>query len=95
MTENGIRTIRNFVILTVLRVAGLAIVLFATVGEFIPWLIDAHKDADLWLAIGLGIVVLIIVGVVGLQLIVDFRRFPAKFHQAEGGPKHEQARLGD
>ena len=93
MTEDGIRTIRNFVIVTVLRVAGLAVVLFATFGLFIPWLIDAHKDADLWLAILLGVVVLGILGVVGLQLFLDFQRFPAKFHQAEAGPKHEQARL--
>jgi len=62
-------------------------VLFAVLGLFIPWLIDAHKDVDLWLAVLLGVLALVISGVVGAQLVIDFRRFPAKFHQAEGGPK--------
>lgn len=83
MTEDGIRTIRNFVILTVLRVAGLAIVLLALAGLLIPWLINAHTDAYLWLAILLAIVAVLAIVVVGVQLVLDFRRFPDRFHQAE------------
>jgi len=84
MTEDGIRTIRNFVIVTVLRVVGMVIALTALLGLFIPWLINAHNDLDLWLAIVLAIVTLVGSIAVGMQLIFDFRRFPAKFHKAEG-----------
>jgi hypothetical protein len=84
MTEDGIRTIRNFVIVTVLRVVGIVIALIASVGFLIPWLIDAHNDLDLWLAIGLGVATLVGTIAVGMQLVLDFRRFPERFHRAEG-----------
>ena len=87
MTDEGIRTIRNFIILTVLRVAGLAIALLVLAGLFIPWLINAHNDLDLALAVVLAIATLILTAYVGMQLFLDFRRFPDRFHKAEGGPK--------
>ncbi|MFI4933815.1 MAG: hypothetical protein ACHP7N_04300 [Caulobacterales bacterium] len=87
MTDDGIRAIRNFVIATVLRVAVLAIALLALAGYFIPRLINAHNDAYLWLAILLAIATPIVMAVVGVQLVLDCRRFPTKFHKAEGGSK--------
>ena len=87
MTDNGIRTIRNFVVVTVLRVVGLLIALLVLARIFIPWLVNAHNDLYLGVAILLGIVTLLLMIVVGMQLVLDFRRFPAKFHEAEGQPK--------
>jgi len=90
MTDDGIRAIRNFIIVSVLRVAGLVIVLLGLAGWLIPWLIDAHTDADLWLAIALAIAAPIVMVIVGVQLVLDFRRFPTKFHRLEGGPSEKR-----
>jgi len=80
MTEDRIKAIRNLVIFAVLRVVGIVIALLALVGFLIPWLIDAHNDLDLWLAIGLGILTLIGTIAVVMQLVLDFRRFRGRFH---------------
>jgi len=84
MTEDAIKAIRNFVIFAVLRVVGVVIALTAILGLFIPWLIDAHNDLDLWLAIGLAIATLVGTIAVGTQMVFDFRRLPGKFHKAKG-----------
>ncbi len=83
MTDNGIKAIRDFVVATVLRVAGLLVALLVLVRVLIPWLIDAHNDAYLAAAIVLAIATPVLMIVVGMQLALDFRRFPAKFHKAE------------
>ena len=87
MTDDGIRAIRNFVLWTVLRVVGLVVVLLALLGVFVPRLVNAHNDLDLGLAILLAIAAVALMLLVGVQLVLDIRRFPAKFHQAEGKPR--------
>jgi hypothetical protein len=87
MTDSGIRAIRNFVVWTVLRVVGLIVALVALVGIFIPWLVNAHNDAFMGLAILLAIGTPVVMVIVGAQLVLDVRRFPAKFHEAEGEPR--------
>jgi hypothetical protein len=82
VTDDGIRMIRNLIIWTVLRIVGLTIVLLALPGVLIPWLVDAHRDLYLVLAILLAIATAVLTILVVVQLVLDFRRLPERFRKA-------------